>query len=172
MFVASSETELLMLMRPLLQLALSLLLLAPFSSFSFVFLPVLRQDANHSPFAQLSLTVSLLHHCTTRFSFKSRLDKSSSFYLTRLNVLKFTLQSTYSSIKCMFQAARQHASLVFILGSLVNKRGDDLILSLGRVYLLWIPSFAKRSTTAVATSKDNGSSAASAARPKPVSLFR
>ena len=51
----------------------------------------------------------------------------------------------------MFHAARKHAShVVFVLGSLVNKRGDDLIISPSRVYLLWSPSFAKRSATAVA----------------------
>ena len=64
----------------------------------------------------------------------------------------------------MFHAARKHVSH----GSLVNKRRDD---SPSRVYLRSSPSRTS-STTAVATSKDSASSAASAARPKPVFLFR
>ena len=56
----------------------------------------------------------------------------------------------------MFHAARKHASHVFILGVLVNKRGNYLILSPCRVYFFSSPSFAKQSKAAVATSKDSG----------------
>ena len=72
----------------------------------------------------------------------------------------------------MFHAARKYASHVSIFGSQVNKKGDDLIPSPSRVYLLSSPGFAKRSTTAVATSSESGSLqlAASAARPKPFSF--
>ena len=44
------------------------------------------------------------------------------------------------------------------------------MLSPSRVYLLLSPSFAKRSTTAVATSRDSRFSTASSAMSKPVSL--
>ena len=113
--------------------SLSFLPLAPFLSFFSSIFPRLRTlflfrflllslYPGRSRTTYLShnslLLVSLVHYYTTRFSWKLPLDKSVLLHLTRLNAEKF---------KCMFHAARKHASLVFILGFLVNKRRDDLI---------------------------------------------
>ena len=139
---------------------------------SFFFL-VSRKVSSHLPFAQLSLTSP----SSTPLHYEIQLiitpGKSFLFYMTRSNALYLHYNLLIHLLNACFTLHVNMHRLSLSLAPWWKKGGgDDLVLSPSRVYLLSSPGFAKRSTTAVATSNEIGSLqlAASAARPKPFSF--